>query len=269
MRTFATGLEHEGTTGTEGLVFSPSGRLFVGGAAYLGGGFVAEVELDGSFEVLAPMVGSVGLAWWHDRVVVAVGEGGIDDDEGGIVLVEPDSGESEVLAAGIPGANVPVVTPWDTLLVSAPSGSTIWEVTAEGAGSPWAEGMVSPNGMVFDAAGTSLYVAQTYDDPNLFRRIQVLEDRSAGEVQELALFDTGATQDGVAIDANGDLYVVLNLPGQVVRITPDGETTVVAVGVDFGASMAFGTGEFDPCSLYVTSLFTDALFEVGTGVPGG
>jgi hypothetical protein len=264
----AEGLEHDGDAGTEGLVFSPDGRLFVGGAAYAGGGFVAEVFPNGDHEVITDLAGTVGLEWWHDQLVVAVGADGAAGEQGGIVLVAPDSGDAVVFAEGIPSANFPVVTPWDTLLVSAPSGGEIWEVDTNGGTSVWVGDLVSPNGMVFDAAGETLYVAQTYEVPNQFRAIEVRDDHSAGTVTELALFDPGSTQDGVALDANGDVYVVLNLPGEVVRVTPAGDTTVVASGVDFGASMRFGRGDFNPCSLYVTSLFSDALFEVGVGVAG-
>ena len=265
---FATGLEHDGTTGTEGLVFSPDGRLFVGGAAYLGGGFVAEVQTDGSHQILAPMTATVGLEWWHDQLVVAVGQDGAAGPTGGLMWVDPDSGAATVLADDVPSANFPVATPWDTLLVSSPSGETVWQVDASGGTSLWLDGVTSPNGMVFDASGGSLFVAQTYEDPNWFRHVSVGEDHTAGAVTELVLFDTGSTQDGVAMDVNGDVYVVLNVPGEVVRITPAGDTTVVATGVDWGASLRFGTGDFDPCSLYVTSLFTDVLFQVGVGVRG-
>jgi sugar lactone lactonase YvrE len=102
-----------------------------------------------------------------------------------------------------------VVTPWDTLLVSAPNQTSIWEVDAEGETTVWLSDIVSPNGMVFDDSGSNLYVAQTYETPNVFRRVEVSADHSAGAVHELAVLKDGSTQDGVAIDANGDVYVLL------------------------------------------------------------
>ncbi len=264
----ATGFEDQGTRGTEGLVFSPDGRLFVGGAAHGGGGFVAEVHPGGTFDMLTPMVGSVGLEWWNGELAVAVGQDGAAGEVGGIVLVDPDSGDSRILDDAIPSANFPVLTPWGTLLVSAPSESSIVEVDVNGIHTTWLDGIESPNGMVFDDAASNLYVAQTYEAPNIFRRVEVTPEGASGAVHDLAEFDAGSTQDGVAIDANGDVYVVLNLPGQVVRITPSGQTEILASGVDFGASLQFGRGDFDPCSLYVTSLFTEDLFRVGAGVPG-
>ena len=44
--------------------------------------------------------------------------------------------------------------------------------------------------------------------------------------------------------------------------------TVLAEGIDFGASIAFGTGDWDPCSVYATSLFGPEVFRVGVGVRG-
>ena len=131
----ATGFEVEGTTGTEGLTFSPEGRLFVGGSALGGGGFVAEVFADGTWSILANVPGSVGLAWWRDRILVATGDTG--DGEGGLVTVHPDTGVVEVVVTGIDRANFPAPTPWGTILVSNPAGETVWEVTEGAAGHDW------------------------------------------------------------------------------------------------------------------------------------
>lgn len=260
---FASGFEVDGVSGTEGIAFSPDGRLFVGGSGIQGGGFVAEIQPDGSWEILADVPGSVGLAWYQDQLVVAAGDVG---DEGGVVAVS-DDGTTTVLASGIVGANFPVVTPWDTLLVSAPGQDTIVEVDGDVV-TPWLTDVPSPNGLAFTDDGSQLYLANTYDAPSDVGVVPV-SDGVAGAYGVLATLDDGSTQDGVAMDAAGDLYVVLNLPGEIVRITPDGEVTRVASGVDYGASIAFGTGEgFDPCSIYATSLFTDAVFRVGTGREG-
>lgn len=269
VRVLSSALDVDGTEGSEGIVFSPEGRLFIGGAAISGGGFVAELDAAGALSPIADVPGSVGLEWWDGEVAVAVGAGGAAGEAGGVVMVDPDSGATRVLSAEVPGANFPVVTPWGSLLVSSPEAGAVFEVQADGTTTTWAEGLVSPNGLVFSAAGDVLYVAQTYQTPSVFRAVAVDAGGAAGAVTELVTLEDGATQDGVAIDADGDVYVVLNLPGQVVRITPAGEATVVAEGVDFGASMRFGRGDFSPCSLFVSSLFTADVFEVGVGVPGG
>ena len=52
------------------------------------------------------------------------------------------------------------------------------------------------------------------------------------------------------------------------KVDPEGNDTILATGMTGPASLAFGQGDFDPCSLYVTSLFTQNLYRVGAGVPG-
>lgn len=263
VRVFASGLEHDGTNGSEGLVFSPDGRLFVGGAAYGGGGFVTEVDVDGTVAEMTPLVGSVGLEWWNDQLVVAVGKDGAAGEVGGVVLVDPSTWQTTVLTEEVTGANFPLVTPWDTLLVSAPGEDEIYEVTASGDTSLWLSDIPSPNGIVLRPDERSLYATQSYDEPVFVREVAVDEAHQAGAVTELVGLEAGATQDGVAMDADGNVYIVLNLPGEIIQVTPAGEVTRVASGVEFGASLAFGVAPFDPCSLYVTSLFSDALFQVG------
>ena len=76
------------------------------------------------------------------------------------------------------------------------------------------------------------------------------------------------TPDGIAIDSEGNVYVALNTAGQIAKVDPEGNSTLLAVDLIGPASLAFGQGDFDPCSLYVTSLFTQDLYRVGAGVPG-
>lgn len=261
---FAHGFER-GVVGTEGLSFSPDGRLFVGGAGYTGEGFVAEIQPDGDWEILVDVPGSIGLTWWGDRLLVATPD--VGDETAGIIAVDPDARTTEVFARGLPGANFMAVTPWDTLLMSYPSGTELLEIEPDGSWSVWATDVPSPNGITFSLDGATAYVANTYSAPSTVAKIAV-EDGEAVSVDVLATLPDGSTQDGVALDIDGSVYVVNNLPGTISRIRWDGEITELAQSVSYGASMAFGEGEFDPCSLYVTSLFSDRVFRVGAGIEG-
>ncbi|HHO52752.1 MAG TPA: hypothetical protein ENK18_18220 [Deltaproteobacteria bacterium] len=270
---FATGFDADtvGAVGTEGLTAGPGGRLFVGGSGVLGGGYVAELYPDGTWSSIVDLPGSVGLAWWRDRLMVATSDTG--DGSAGVVAVDPDAGTSALLVAGLQGANFLAVTPWDTLLVSSPDEDVLWQISDEAAGQPptvqtWAEGVPSPNGVVFDLDGETVYVANTYRRPSVVSSIPVF-DGAAGAIGVLATLPDGSTQDGVALDATGALYVANNVPGTIARISPDGSWDTLASGVAWGASLAFGEGGgFDPCSLYVSSLFSADVFRVGTGTPG-
>lgn len=259
---FATGLQRDGFEGTEGIAFSPDGRLFVSGG---GLDAVAEITPDGEWSHVVDVPASIGATWWGDRLIVATDDAG--DGTSGVVAVDPDARTAEPLARGMVGANFVTVTPWDTLLVSAPSADTVLEVTAAGDVEPWVEGVPSPNGMVFDLDRSTVYMANTYGVPSTVTSVAV-DGEAAGAVGVLATLPDFSTQDGVALGASGQLYVVDNVPANIARIAPDGTWAIVAEGVAFGASLAFGEGRFDPCSLYVTSLFTDDVFRVGVGEPG-
>ena len=180
------------------------------------------------------------------------------------MTVHPDTGVVEPGVTGIDRANFPAPTPWGTILVSNPAGETVWEVT-EGVVAAWAQGVPSPNGIAI--TDTHVYVANTYDTPSTVASIP-LDGGAAGPVGVLTTLPDGSTQDGVALDASGDLYVVNNLPGTIVHISPDGTWETVAEGVEWGASIAFGVGDWDPCSLYATSLFGPDVYRVGVGVAG-
>ena len=94
------------------------------------------------------------------------------------------------------------------------------------------------------------------------------EDGEAGAPTKWVDFDDMTFPDGVAIDSEGNVYVALNAAGQIAQVTPDGTDSIVAEGLVTVASLAFGRGEFDHCSIYATALFDTQLSRVGVGVLG-
>ncbi len=261
VQVFATGL----TGGTEGIAFSPSGRLFVSR-----GDVVEEVFPDGQHEEIAQIPAEVGLAWWNGELLVASGDSGEPDGLGGVYAVDVDSGAVRLLAGGISGANFPAVTPWGTLLVSTPSGDEeIVEVTADGDVTLWSSEVPSPNGIGFSADGSAAYVATTFANPAPLWEVPIV-DGVAQTPSELASWGPGTAPDGVAMGASGAVYIAQNIAGRVDRVDPaTGTETAVGEGVQFAASLAFGVGEsWDPCAVYVTSLFSDELYVVGVGEAG-
>ncbi len=178
--------------------------------------------------------------------------------------IEPTSGrssETRMVPQGV------VTTPWGTILVSDdhPNDGKIFEVTWDGEVSTWSDEVPSPNGMVFSLDGNTLYVATTFTEPGLWR-IPV-SDGAAGTPERWVAYVDEAP-DGVAIDSEGNVYVALNTAGQIAKVDPEGNDEILATGLTAPASIAFGQGDFDPCSLYATSLFTKNLSRVGAGVPG-
>lgn len=248
---------------TEGLTFDADGTLYVSANDNDGDDQLLAFMPDGTFESVATSESILGLAS-HPTGIIAAAIG-----TGELLLIDPEDGMVEVIAEGLGAPNFAVVTPWDTILVSDDSFTreTIFEVTFDGAVSDWLVGVPTPNGMVFSADARTLYVAATFEGVGLWR-VPVSQDGEAGTPEKWVDFGEASTPDGVAIDSEGNVYVALNLDNEVAKVSPDGTVSTLARNVSSVASFEFGKGEYDPCSLYATSLFGIQLLRVGVGIPG-
>lgn len=85
--------------------------------------------------------------------------------------------------------------------------------------------------------------------------------------------------DGMALDVHGNIYVPVVNQSRIVKIAPDGSSTetiaTLADGLDFPASLAFGTGMGERQSVFVTNfslgppIFAGpGLVKLDVGVPG-
>lgn len=247
-----------GFASTEGVAFSPDGRLFVSA-----GDIVAEIFPDGRWEEVVALEGGVGLAWFDGTLVAAGRPEGI----GSVVAIDVDARTTRLLSDQIPSSNFLTPSPWGTLLVSD-ADAAIWEVDpVAGTTTSWLE-LPGPNGMVFTPDQSTLWVVNTWDNPAPAWQVPV-QDGVAGTPVEVHTWTGGNFPDGVALGQSGDLYTSLNLTGRISRLSPDGTETVVAEGVSYTASLAFGIDDrWDRCAIYSTSLFSDEVFKVGIGEPG-
>jgi gluconolactonase len=250
---------------TEGVTFDASGKLFVSSLEDEVGvdDQLVELATNDAWEVVAEAESILGLAS-HRTGIIAAGFG-----TGQLLLIDPATGAVDVLAENLGAPNFVVVTPWDTILVSddSPGTSTIREVTFDGVVSVWVEGVPTPNGMVFSLDKEWLYVAATFEEEGLWR-VRVSEDGEASVPEKWVAFDDLTAPDGVTIDSEGNVYVALNFKGEIARVTPDGTDSIIADGLHNVASLAFGRGEFDHCSIYATDLGGTQLSRVGIGILG-
>lgn len=245
------------TDGTEGLAFA-DGRLFVGTPTQ-----VLELSPDGSTSTLWTNDHVLGLAPGGDGLLVAdPGAFSLGGDADGQVWSLGLDGQATLLAEGLSNPNFLVQTPWDTVLLADDTVDGVVEL-AGGSATPWLPGVPSPNGMVLTQ--DSITVASTFVAEAPVYRAPV-EGQQAGTAEILAHTVAGGANDGMAGAWDGSVFVAVNLAGELWRIEEDGTASAFATGLDSPASLAFGEGEdWDPCSLYVTSLFGEEVVRVIVG----
>ncbi|WP_375386272.1 SMP-30/gluconolactonase/LRE family protein [uncultured Microbacterium sp.] len=150
----------------------------------------------------------------------------------------------------------------------------VWSGAAPG--EPVASGWTLPNGLGWNPANTRMYVVDSMRGA-VFSADFDLDDGVLGEFVEAFRID-GGLPDGMAVDADGCLWIAMWGGSAVRRYTPTGELIgSIATAVSQPSSCAFG----DDGVLYITSaragLSADALpreqlagsvFAVDVGVPG-
>jgi gluconolactonase len=211
----------------EGVAWDPSaGCVYAGGE----GGEIYRVTLDGE----ATLVGSSG----GSMLGVAVdGRGRVyacDDGKGEIARWDPLTGEVATYARGVGGRdmdcpNVAAFGPDGSLYVTCSGEEGRPEILriAPGGGrvERWTDAVPGyPNGALITPDGSALIVVESHQQRLV--RVTIQADGSPGDVSVIAsLPDTDA--DGIALAADGALWVTLYRPDGLVRIAPDGTSEVV------------------------------------------
>lgn len=254
--------------GSEGVAFGADGRLYVTAADA-----VWAFDAEGNRSKFADVPTALGLAPTTDGFIVAsIGESLRPQDLDGAVYHVSESGEATLIADGIASPNFVAMMPDGSALVSDDFDTRVWRVTRSGDVEVAVEEIASPNGMGYLPDGSALVIASTFSPDGEITAVPVDADGlpQASDWERLAELGSGATADGLAVSADGAVYVAANLRNQLVRIPPGGgEAEVVATGLGTPASLAFGAGEgFDPCSVYVTQLLSTSVLRVALGVPG-
>lgn len=260
---------YDGFRGSEGIAFGQDGLLYVTADKALwrfdADGTPTQLGTGPSPIGLAPADGGMWMADLGVSTVPAVIDGSVwfySDDDG---LVQ--------VADGIASPNFALTLPDGSVLVSDDFDTRVWRVTRAGDVSEVLNDIASPNGLAYSPDRRWLYVASTFTPRGEITRFSVGEDGLPDGVvrEEIAELGRGSTPDGVAVDADGVVWVAANLQNQIVGVDPEGEgePRVLATRLGTPASLAFGNGPgFDPCSVYVTQLFGSKILRVRVGVPG-
>jgi sugar lactone lactonase YvrE len=187
-----------------------------------------------------PVMGGRDLAH-DDRVVLAAppGVAGFND------LATTDAGD--VVAGALR---------FNPMAGEAPVPGELWLLPAAGGrASVLAEGILWPNGIGLSPAGDVLYVSD-------FAAGEVLAFDPAGEGRRTFARVPGGAPDGLAVDAQGGVWVALGPAGQVARLGADGTLdALLDVPTEFVASVAF-----DGEQLLVAT--AGALLRTHAGVAG-
>lgn len=218
----ADGLDHP-----EGVAWGPDGYVYAGGEE----GQIYRISLDGEVTELARTGGFIlGVTLDGDGNVYACDMGHQD-----VRRISPE-GEVEIYAEGTPER--PMITPNfgafddDGNLYLADSGGWKEEngcvYRIEPGGETYVAGpqiRAFPNGLAFGPEQEYLYVALSV--PPVVVRASVRADGSLAD-PEPVLQMPGTVPDGLAFDAEGNLYVACYEPSYVYRLGPEGTLNVWA-----------------------------------------
>jgi sugar lactone lactonase YvrE len=268
---FATGSVEGLTVGPDGNIYAPTFGFNANGA--LGGnallfkitpnGTVSKVTIANS----SPHM--LGLAFNPATHILWA----LDFGAGNVLAVDPNTGNSSVLAGPIANSGLNALTfdKHGNGYVSDSFNGKIWKIDKHGGGATaWSSdpllgpgsGLTPPfgaNGVEFSNDGSLLYVANT-----AFHQIIQIPVNPNGSAGKPSILITGINApDGIAVDPKGNIWICANQEDEIVVINPTGKVIAklgdfggidqngIAQGLLFPASLAFSR---DGSTLYVSNL---------------
>ncbi|MDO9435448.1 SMP-30/gluconolactonase/LRE family protein [Hydrogenophaga sp.] len=244
----------------EGPVFDAQGNLWIVDIAF---GRIFRVDPGGNMEVMADYDGEPnGLKFNADGDLL------IADHQCGLMLRESATGRLRMLHSrfrteGFKGLNDLFVDPagnvWFTDQGQSglqDSSGRVFRMAPDGQLTCLLDNVPSPNGIALNPAGTSLYVAATRG--NAVWRAMVLPDGSLTRVGLFLQLSGGTGPDGLAVDAQGNLFVAHMGLGSVWQFSPRGEPLLRIVSCT-GASTSNVALSPDGRRLYITESETGTV----------
>lgn len=179
------------------------------------------------------------------------GTTGTLDPQAGLLQVSPN-GDSAPYADGLAMANGIARARDGTVFASDDVGIGIDRVAPDGSvENVWAD-IISSNGLVVSRDGQYLYAAQTFQ-PAAVQRITIADPTQVEPFFQATGADIMGGPDGMTGDRHDNLFVAVNLFGEVWRLGQDGSACVVTRGLSMPSAVARGRGDrgFKRGNLYV------------------
>ncbi|HLV97344.1 MAG TPA: SMP-30/gluconolactonase/LRE family protein [Ktedonobacterales bacterium] len=146
-------------------------------------------------------------------------------------------------------------------------GPGVWRFDVlSGQGALWyAEPMHFANGMALSASGNELYVVETF--AHRISKIPIRADGSAGS-KEIFLQNLPCLPDGIAFDAEQNLYIACYEPSRLYRVRPDGHMDLLIDDPDAHTLCHPTNCAFRGTTLFTANLGRWHITQVDVGVEG-
>lgn len=249
----------------ENLSFDRRGGLLLSAGSFGGSGSILRLTASGKKRTVVPDVaGPGGHVVVGDRLFFTSGNGFADGvtaefgrRTGRLNVVDLHTGKVRVLARNLAMPNGLVRLPDGSFLTSRDVGfpGRTTRIHPDGRQSIFAPSVTSTNGMAVDEERRLVYIVSTFNPTSTISVVDLDRHLAQPRVITLAGLGPANSADELVLGRDGQLYVTLNVAGQVVRVDPDsGRACTIATGIPFASSLRFGAGRgWDPRSLYVTS----------------
>ena len=250
----------------ESIIADARGRLFY--TDIQSNGRLLRVDAPGAQPkvLIQGINGTGGLAWDLDGSLVLGFNGGTqnsvsDGTAGGLMRVNPETGQSSVITTGMGMANGVVRGPDGAFYASNDFGHGIDRFKDGKVEDDWSK-VETPNGLVIDVAGRYLYAAQTFK-PASVARIDLGDPTKEEPFYEAPPGDQHAGPDGMTRDDRDRLFLTVNGTGEVWRIDPDRTACRLASGIMNASALNWGGGApgFPARNLYVVA-FSGVVVEL-------
>lgn len=255
----------------EGIAIDKSGDVWCGGET----GDIYRISAEGSgIELVASTEGFIlGLAFDDEQNLYAC-----DLRHSEVFRLDTRSGRLDHFANGGGGKNIripnfPVVDSSRNCIYVSDSydpkerGPGVWRFDLEsGEGDLWyGKPMSFANGMALSPSGDYLYVVESFAHRVI--RISIKGDGAPGEI-EVFVEDIERVPDGLAFDADGNLYVSCYEPSRVYRVSTGGEITLLLDDPEAHTLCHPTNCAFRGEELFMANLGRWHITRIATGVEG-